>query len=149
MAEIYWRWHQHEAPPFSADNAWSATWGSEFTPDGDRYRPPAGLYDLCEPCQDETGSCGHDDEGECEHCECPGWASCDRGYSCCDSAEELIAYFAARYVTAEEMDRDGVVYAFEGDVHGAGIEGEPLVEPTRVLKTLTWTELVEQAKESA
>lgn len=46
------------------------------------------------------------------------------------------------------MDRTGTVYAFEGERHGEGIEGEPLVVPTRVLETLTWNELIKKAKES-
>lgn len=144
MTETYWRWHRHHIPPFGAENAYSTEWGGELTPDGARYRPPSVLYCLCEACQDETGACGHDAEGECEAegCECPGWSDCDRGYSCCHSADDLAAYFAARFAATEEMDRDGVVYEFEGQRHGQGIEGDPLVVPARVVRTLTWSQML-------
>lgn len=154
MMEIYWRWHQHDAPPFNADNAWSATWGSPFIDDGSAY--------TCLACEgtgegdprehracDGRGCWFCNDTGQVEHCpDCDGEGTidCDRGYSCCASAEDLIGYFAARYVTAERMDQGGTVYVFEGEVHGACIEGEPLVVPTRVRETMTWSELLERAQ---
>jgi hypothetical protein len=156
MAETYWRWHQSDAPAFDADHAWSATWGSEFTADGTAYTCVAcdgtgeAAPEVHQAC-DGTGCRGCDDGIVSERADCDGEGTidCDRGYSCCASAADLLAYFAARFITAEEMDQTGTVYVFEGEPHGEGIEGEPLVVPTRVLKTLTWTELAEQAKESA
>lgn len=142
MAELFYRWHQNEAPPFSAENAWSADWGSEFTPDGSKYRAPSGLYYLCETCQDETGACGHEDEDECAECECPGWTECERGYSCTWDATDLADYFGERGCPTDDT---GTVYVFEGERTGNGTDGEPLAVPDRVVETLTWSELLKHA----
>ncbi|MFJ6022958.1 hypothetical protein ACIQFP_26740 [Nocardiopsis alba] len=144
MSQTYWRWHSQHAPAFTAEAAYSADWGSEFTPDGTKYRAPSGLYNLCDDCQDETGACGHDDEGECESpgCECPGWTDCERGYSCCEDADDLVDYIHER--AGIPRDDWGLVYVFEGEHTGNGTDGEPLVVPTRVVETLTWTELIQR-----
>lgn len=140
--ETFYRWHHNAAPTFNAENAHSADWGSEFTPDGSKYRAPGALYYLCEDCQDDTGACGHEDEGDCENdsCECPGWTDCERGYSCTWDAADLITYI--REHAGEPDDSFGTVYVFEGELTGNGTDGEPLAVPTKVIETLTWSELV-------
>ena len=142
MVETFYRWHQRHAPAFTPDNAYSADWGSEFTPDGTKYRPPAGvLYYLCEDCQDEAGACGHEDDGECEHCECPGWTDCERGYSCTWEPGDLIDYIRT-HQAGDPADTHGTVYVFEGEHTGDGTDGEPLAVPSRVVRTLTWSQML-------
>lgn len=55
---------------------------------------------------------------------------------------------SSRFTFTDWLNREGAVYVFAGEHHGEGIIGGPLVVPARVLETLTWTELVERAKES-
>lgn len=144
--ETFYRWHQKDAPTFNATNAYSADWGSEFTPDGTKYRAPSSLYYLCDTCQDDTGACGHEDEGDCENCECPGWADCERGYSCCEDAEDLIAYIR-EHQAGDPDDSHGTVYVFEGEHTGNGTDGEPLAVPTRIVETLSWSQLVARTED--
>ena len=117
MSETFYRMHQPDAPEFSAEHAWSAQWGVTWASDGSRYE--------CTRC-DGTGRDLTDQDEECPSCDGEGWLDADRGYSCCYSAEELLAY----------MDRHGVVgdddpvVVFEGQRVGTGGDGEPLAVPT-------------------
>lgn len=149
--QTFHRWHHTEAPTFNADNAWSADWGSEFTDDGTSYACTAcdgtGEQDpeIHESCDGE--GCYHCDDGmitECSDCDGEGTIDCERGYSCFEDASELVAYFRER--GGEPRDDWGAVYVFEGDMTGNGTDGEPLVVPTRVVETLTWTELIKRAE---
>lgn len=118
MTDTYYRLHRTDAPTFSADNAWSAPWGEAFGVDGDRYE--------CRSC-DGSGS---DVFGEhCGYCDGEGWFDCAEGYSCCESAEDLLAYFD-RHCPA---NYDDPVVVFEGDYCGQGCDGEPLVVPTAIV----------------
>lgn len=60
------------------------------------------------------------------------------GYSCCYSAEDLIAYFARH---GEPLGDDTVV-VFEGQRVGTGFDGEPLAVPTGAVRHTTWAEFV-------
>lgn len=124
--ETFYRLHGTWAPAFSADNAYSALWGVTFSEDGARY--------ACVPCDGTTKDpWGH----RCEWCEDTedGWYDADRGYSACDSAEELVRYFGQH---AEYLSDDEPVVEFTGDVVGTGCDGEPLIVPTAVVR---WTTL--------
>lgn len=132
MTQTFFRFHRTDAPEFSAANAWSGLWGSEFSEDGSATR--------CHNCDNgQTFVFGE----KCDLCEGTGWEDCAEGYSCCDTAEELIAYFAAHLGSDPG---DGAVIVFEGHQVGTGFDGEPLAVPARVVETLTWAEFI--AKES-
>jgi len=122
---VYYRLHWSDCPPFSADNAWSALWGGTRSEDGSRTE--------CVTC-DGTGQLDGDPcpERDCDE----GWIDCVAGYSCCASADELIAYFHGR----GEPDAGEAVVIFEGRQVSTGFDGEPAVVPERVLETLTWAE---------
>lgn len=71
------------------------------------------------------------------------WGSANderRGYSCCRSADDLVEYFS----WDDCMDPDDPevaslpVVEFEGEVVGEGIDGEPLVVPTEVVRWTTY-----------
>lgn len=147
---MYYRWHSHTAPEFTADNAWSAPWGVTFTPDGDEYKCVA-----CDGTGEDTtdptcGACRGagcrrcDDTGNsdlCLSCRGEGTLECDRGYSAVTSPDDLADYMAGHSpLDPLALDREGTVCVFEGDQVGYGLEMEPLVVPTRVVETLTWSE---------
>ncbi len=121
MAEMYYRIHNNpNAPTFSADHAYSGLWGSEFSADGSQTE--------CHDCSDSDGS-----RAECRTCDGTGWEDAPYGYSCCESATDLLAYFSpSRGGTG---DSDPVVI-FEGERVGTGFDGEPLAIPTG---TVRWT----------
>lgn len=126
----YYRLHRSDAPEFSADNAWSAAWGETFSADGTRYE--------CRSC-DATGTI----DGEtCRDCNGDGWIDTERGYSCTDSASELIEYFD-RHCPADDTDP---VVEFDGEYAGSGLDGEPLVIPTAIVR---WTTIGQLRKEIA
>lgn len=143
----FFRWHQAEAPAFTAANAWSGLWGSEFSDDGSCTKCPAcdgdgdGWRD-CPSCHGDPNGCERcDDTGainECEDCEGAGWRDCVRGYSCCWTAEELAAYMTKH--AGEPRDEWGAVIVFDGDLAGTGFDGEPTAVPTTVIKEMTWSE---------
>jgi hypothetical protein len=116
----YYRLHCSDAPEFSADNAWSAAWGEAFTADGSQYE--------CRAC-DGTGEFLDD---RCPDCSGEGVIDADRGYSCCGSASELVEYFDW-HCPADDSDP---VVEFDGEHVGNGLDGEPLVVPTAVVR---WT----------
>jgi len=128
MSETYYRFHQGDAPAFSAGNAWSALWGSEFSADGTQNR--------CHGCDGE-GTDWDREDGTCQTCDGTCWEDCLRGYSCCWDAESLIDYFAERGIPADDH---GVVVIFTGRRVGSGFDGEPLAIPEIVTGTLTWAE---------
>jgi hypothetical protein len=160
--ETFYRVHWQGSLEFSPANAWSAPWGSERAADG---------YVLCFSC-DGTGSgytevpcrdCGGRGTDEnwdtCDSCDgaggttverCPdceeGKKRCERGYSCETSPGALIGYFREHSVTPGDGD---VVIIFEGGQAGAGLDGEPLAVPSRILETLTWAEFTGRHAEEA
>jgi len=119
--DTYYRLHYGSGGlEFSAENAWSGLWGAEYVADGSKS--------VCPEC-DATGV----SYGEtCSSCDGEGYDECQQGYSCCWSAEELLAYYAAH---GGAGDADPVV-EFEGARCGNGFDGEPLVIPTAVVR---WT----------
>lgn len=138
--------------PLTADNAWSAPWGSEFTEDGSAFTCAAcdgsgqQAPEVHMRCDGE--GCYHcDDTGmitECGDCDGEGTIDCERGYSCFEDAHRLVAYMRER--GSDPEDAWGTVYVFEGDMAGNGTDGEPLIVPTRVVETITWSELVKRAE---
>lgn len=149
--QTFHRWHRTDTPTFTPENAWSADWGSDFTDDGTSYTCPAcdgtgeqapEIHNTC-----DGAGCHHCDNGmitDCDDCDGDGTIDCERGYSCYEDADELVAYFRER--GGEPRDDWGTVYVFEGDMAGNGTDGEPLVVPTRIVETLTWSELVARAE---
>jgi hypothetical protein len=131
MADTYYRLHRADAPAFTADNAWSGLWGSTFSPDGSRTEcgecDGAGVDDHGQPC-----------EAGCDN----GWWDCYAGYSCCDTAEELLDYFTQH----NPADDNDPVVIFEGEQVGTGFDAEPLVIPTT---TIRWTTIGQLRKEIA
>jgi hypothetical protein len=112
MAEKFFRVHDNDqAPAFSAENAWSGLWGSDFAVDGS--------YSVCAECDGIGTSFGE----QCHSCNGTGRDECQYGYSCCWDAQELLTYFAG---TAG----DAKVVVFEGLRVGTGFDGEPLAVPT-------------------
>ncbi|MFJ3839490.1 hypothetical protein ACIPY6_28840 [Streptomyces sp. NPDC090054] len=124
---IFYRLHWSDCPPFSAENAWSASWGSTRSADGSQTEcltcDGTGELDG-EPCSDR----------DCEE----GWTDCVAGYSCCASADELIAYLGGR----GEPGADDTVVVFEGRQVDTGFDGEPTAVPERVIETLIWPDFV-------
>ncbi|QVJ03095.1 hypothetical protein KGD82_13755 [Nocardiopsis eucommiae] len=147
--QTFYRLHS-STRPFSADSAWSAPWGSEFTEDGSAYTCTAcdGVGDQApevhESC--DGAGCYHCEDGyitECSDCDGTGFIDCDRGYSCTWSAADLVGYFEQQHVTlTPDM---GNVLVFEGEYSGEGCDGEPLAVPVRVIETITIPELIERA----
>lgn len=127
----FYRFHWADCPEFSADNAWSVEWG--------HTRIEGSSTAECVPC-DGTGEL----VGEpCDACDGEGVIECDRGYSACESAEDLLHYFAQRGDLASADE--GRVIVFEGERVGTGCDGEPLVVPHTVIKVLAWSEFAEEA----
>jgi hypothetical protein len=124
----YYRLHRSDAPAFHADNAWSAPWGEVFV-DASTYECRA-----CDGAGEVFGEVCEDCDGECV-------LDADRGYSCCDSASELLAYFGG-HCPADDADP---VVVFEGARVGAGLDGEPLVVPSTVIR---WTTIGQLRREA-
>ncbi|SEN87220.1 hypothetical protein [Nonomuraea pusilla] len=125
MTETYFRVHWADTPDFNADNAWSGLWGSKWSTDGRQTR-----------CHDCAGTGNYFGE-QCKTCDGDGWEDALYGYSCCDSAEDLAAYFAE---AGEPGDEGGRVIVFEGRRVGTGFDGEPLAVPTSIVEEMTWSE---------
>lgn len=134
MTETFYRVHD-AGTEFSTKNAWSSQAGVDRVAI-DRY--------LCLACEgsgtdpneaDEDGS-----EVPCRDCGGEGSIQCERGYSCCWSAEDLIAYFGYQLGAGS----GSTVVIFEGEQSGTGIDGEPLAVPSRVVRTLTWAEFTSE-----
>ncbi|HEY9474572.1 MAG TPA: hypothetical protein VIS06_12075 [Mycobacteriales bacterium] len=126
---------------FTADNAFSATWGSDFV-EGDPSRvkcQTCGGSGECALCYGtgEDCTCG---SGGCRVCDGEGVEDLPRGYSCCDTAEDLRAYFAEHGTPASTDD----VVVFEGRRVGTGFDGEPLAVPTGDARWMTWAEFTAQ-----
>jgi len=113
--QVYWRFHGNWAPEFSSENAYSAAWGGEFSPTGDKYRDP-------DPYAEEE------------------WIDADPGYSSTYSADELAEYFEKHFVLLS--DDDGEVIAFHGGQVGTGIDGEPLVVPEEVVGRMPYSQFL-------
>lgn len=128
---MFYRLHSASAPEFSADNAFSAPWGETFSDDGSTYE--------CRTC-DGTGEDYFGDR--CTDCDGTGHIDCDPGYSCCHTAAELLAYFG-QHCPADDRD---LVVVFEGTQIGNGVDGEPLVIPTHVVRWTTFGEIRKEAK---
>lgn len=143
----FYRWHSADAPLFTAANAWSGLWGSDFSADGSRTRCPGcdGTgegWSECPACHGNLGGCERcEDAGvinECEDCGGDGWRACVRGYSCCHTAADLVAYM--RDHAGEPRDDWGRVIVFQGEQTGTGIDDEPCVVPENVIAEMSWTE---------
>jgi hypothetical protein len=130
MAATFYRWHQNEAPAFTADNAWSGLWGSTFSADGSQTQ--------CRTC-DGTGKYA---DMPCEECDGEGWEDCLPGYSCCHSAEDLLTYM--RVHAGKPEGDEGRVIVFEGEQVDTGFDGEPTAVPNKILKEMTWSEFVRE-----
>lgn len=130
MGMTFYRLHADTAPEFSAENAWSAAWGETFSTDGARYE--------CRSCDGAGEFLGE----KCNDCGGEGWIDAEAGYSCCESAAELLAYFD-QHCPADDTDP---VVVFDGEIVGTGLDGEPLVIPTTVIR---WTTVGQLRKESA
>lgn len=155
MTETFYRFHWADCPTFSAENAWSAQWGAQRTPDGMQIVCVAcdgtgeGTRD-CPRCNgphndyEDRFSCtrcdGTGDVNECLSCEGEGTIDCERGYSCETSPEALVRYFNDLARSGLADDDAGKVIIFEGDHYDTGLDGEPTAVPTRILETLTWAE---------
>lgn len=127
MTETFYRLHSNpEAPCFCANHAYSGVWGGEWSKDGSQSR---------------CTSCIPGDE-DCRVCGGTGWEDAIRGYSCCWTAEDLIAYMGEHHAP----DAAELVAVFEGRQVGTGFDGEPLAIPTGDVEWITWAELVERAE---
>ncbi|MEV6081099.1 hypothetical protein AB0L80_39315 [Streptomyces sp. NPDC052069] len=149
----FYRVHWSNLLPFNAEHAWSSLTGVPRSEDGTKSECPAcdctgENWDPCPTCNgkfpatDECERCdGTGLTAECQRCDGTGWEPCLRGYSCYESAEQLISYYS-------ESGREGMVPAdepviiFEGWQADTGFDDEPTVVPERVIETLTWAELV-------
>lgn len=157
MSETYWRLHNSSTPCFCADHAYSGVWGVEWTSqDGSQHKCPGcldqpGRSDApCPGCDgygwSDCGRCDGTGYAECDRCDGTGIEDAARGYSCCTSASELVAYMRQHAGGDMPDDDHWQVVVFTGEQWGWGADGEPLVVPTRVLETLTWGQLVELAR---
>jgi len=130
MAETFYRVHWADAPAFSPENAWSALWGSVRSNDGTQTE--------CHDCAG-TGREGAAEYGDpCTTCDGTGWEDALEGYSCCDTATDLVEYMRQHGVMADD-DR---VIIFEGRRVGTGFDGEPLAVPARIIEETTWSEFL-------
>ena len=154
MSETYYRIHWADCPAFSPENAWSALWGATRSPDGSQTECTvcAGVGKSSSPCptcdgrgyrdgdpDHECGTCdGTGDVDECTACDGTGWQDALQGYSCCDTAEELVRYFT--HAARDAAEDDDKVVVFEGTRVGDGFDGEPLAVPTRIIEEVPWSE---------
>ena len=154
MSETYYRIHWADCPAFSPENAWSALWGATRSPDGSQTECTvcAGVGKSSSPCptcdgrgyrdgdpDHECGTCdGTGDVDECDTCDGTGWQDALQGYSCCDTAEELVRYFT--HAARDAAEDDDLVVVFEGTRVGDGFDGEPLAVPTRIIEEVPWSE---------
>lgn len=125
-AETFFRFHAEGIPTFRAEHAYSGLWGGEWLADGSASQ--------CRECDGIGTAYGE----TCRSCNGEGWDPAQEGYSCCDTAQDLIAYFA------QHLGSDpgpGMVIEFEGQRVGNGFDGEPLAIPTSIIRTMTWKEL--------
>jgi hypothetical protein len=129
MAETYYRLHGSDTPEFSAQNAWSALWGEQFSADGSRYK--------CRTCDGTGTAYGEPCDARCDD----GWLYADPGYSCCETAADLLDYFDQHGIAAD----DDPVVVFEGERVGTGFDGEPLAVPTGDIRWTTIGALRAQA----
>lgn len=113
------------APTFASEHAYSGVWGGEWTADGS---------------QNECRSCIPGDRDDCRTCGGTGWEDALPGYSCCWTADDLIAY-VREHVGLADNSTDAVVI-FEGRQVGTGFDGEPLAVPTGHVEWITWADLV-------
>lgn len=150
---MFWRVHYSNLPEFSAENAYSAPWGDDRRVcracagrgrklvRAPQLAPCPGCGHL-PPAQQGCGQCAPDLQGfvivrpavlgaACRRCGGTGidpeWLrSRQRGYSCCETPEALVAYFQAR----GGLPDDTPVVCFAGHVVKAGADtGEMLVVP--------------------
>lgn len=124
MTQTFYRIHWADSPEFNAANAWSVLWGATRSEDG---------------TQTECTSCYEGDRDDCRICDGTGWEDALEGYSCCDTATELIEYFTTAARDSLIGDDDKVI-VFEGTRTGVGFDGEPLAVPTRIIEETTWSE---------
>lgn len=155
MADVYYRVHWKDCPPLSPENAWSALWGTQRTPDGtqtycvtcDGTGEGARTCPTCRGLgRDEwdwdaicTRCGGSGVLDGCESCDGEGVWDCLYGYSCFADPQSLVDYFAARHGTVED---DDTVVIFEGEYYGTGFDGEDLAVPTRIIEEITWSEFL-------
>lgn len=129
----FYRVHYTEASgEFSADNAWSSQMSGTVR-EGDVGQ---------EQCQCRLF--GDPADPDCPDCYGEGWADRDRGYSCCYSAEDLIAYW--KNGGTGWLD-DMPVVIFEGHRTGTCPDGEPLAVPDAVIAWTTSGQLAMEAGE--
>lgn len=128
----FWRIHDtgHE---FSADNAWSSQMDMDRR-DGEDGTPQQECW-----CQAMDG----EPAGDCRDCDGEGWVDCQRGYSCCPSAQALAAYFAGQGISLAGWHGFEVI-EFEGRAVGTGPDGEPLAVPEGVARRMTVAEFAGQ-----
>ena len=160
---VFYRVHPSDAPALTADNAWSAPWGTRRSSDGSQYEcivcdgTGEGTHDCTAcggggytsefydtPCDTCRGDGIIDTCGNCDS----GWIDCVRGYSCCYNPEQLIRYFTdpGRTGCAEITDQ---VIVFEGQQEDWGIDGEPTAVPQGISETLSWEEFVARHQQEA
>lgn len=126
MRETYYRIHWAQCPPMSADHAWSYLGAGPLAGDLSRYECPA--------C-DGNGTDRFSEDGSCGSCGGEGSREADRGYSAVTTPADLLD--CARQFGAEPGEGDRVI-TFEGDLAGWGVDGEPLVIPSRIISQVTW-----------
>jgi len=121
---------------FSAENAWSSQAGVPLiAPDRDQCIGCEGVG--TDPNEwDEAGDC----PAQCGSCGGEGSFQRDRGYSCCASPEDLIAYLSGHMGAAP----GDTVIIFEGEQVGSCPDGMPLAVPARVVATTTWGEFTKE-----
>lgn len=127
----YYRLHRAELAEFGPNNAWSGPWGETYAEDGTQYE--------CRTCDGAGQWLGEPCPEQCED----GWIPADRGYSCCHTAADLLAYVDQHIGT--DADTEPVVI-FDGEYAGSGLDGEPLAIPTQVIR---WTTIAQLRQEIA
>lgn len=121
----FYRLHSNPAAPcFCAEHAYSGLWGGEWSEDGSQAR--------CREC--DGGALLGTIIDDCGSCDGTGWEDAQYGYSCCTSANDLIAYMDEH---GNPADTDPVVI-FEGEQVGTGFDGEPLAIPTGHIRWTTY-----------
>lgn len=147
---MFYRVHETEIP-FSAENAYSAPWGTNGGTCGacsGKGEVPHWEPRSCTDCGGWGGdNCGCNNGTvydlifiPCPYCDGTGTARILRGYSCFDTPEKLVAYFALR-----DPHNDAPVVIFAGDVVGKGPDGEMLVVPKQHPRPrwITWKQLAQ------